>query len=146
MPVESPIADVAHVIQLSVAPVFLLTAVGTILGVLSTRLGRIVDRFRVLSERRGRAGGEALPAVDGEMALLVRRRRLVNLAITCGTATALLVCTVIAAAFLAYVFHWNASGAVAVLFIVAMAFFVGALLLFLAEVLIAVGTAGVEHR
>jgi len=146
MPFESPIADVAHVIQLSVAPVFLLTAVGTILGVLSTRLGRIVDRYRVLVERRGHAGGDARGPIDEEVGLLLRRRRLVNLAITCGTATALLVCTVIAAAFLAYVFHWNASWAVAVLFVVAMAFFVGALLLFLAEVLIAVGTAQVERR
>ena len=67
MPADSPLADVAHVIQLSVAPVFLLTAVGTILGVLSTRLGRIVDRYRLLGDRpraeapERRAGVEAEP-------------------------------------------------------------------------------------
>ena len=146
LPGPSPVADVAHVIQLAIAPVFLLTALGTILGVLSTRLGRIVDRYRVLGERRDGARPEARPAIDDEVALLFRRRRLVNLAITCGTCAALLVCTLIAAAFLAYVFRWNASWAVAVLFIAAMGFFVGALLLFLAEVLIAVGTVRVEHR
>lgn len=145
MPAEGPMADVAHVIQLAVAPVFLLTALGTILAVLSARLGRIVDRSRVLADRQeqhpARRGG-----IERELDLLVRRRRLVNLAITCGTGAALLVCTVIASAFVAYIFGWNASSVIAVLFIAAMAFFVGALVLFLREVLLAVGGVHVEHR
>jgi len=146
MPADSPLADVAHVIQLSVAPVFLLTAVGTILGVLSTRLGRIVDRYRLLGDRPRAEAPERRAGVEAELALLLRRRRLVQLAITCGTSTALLVCTVIGTAFLGYVFAWRVSWAMAVLFIVAMGFFVGALVLFLAEVLIAVGTVHVEQR
>ena len=48
---DQTIYDISHVIQLSVAPVFLLTAIGTILGVLSSRLARIVDRARALNER-----------------------------------------------------------------------------------------------
>ena len=44
------LTNVAHVIQLAVAPVFLLTGIGAILSVLTGRLGRLVDRFRVLSE------------------------------------------------------------------------------------------------
>lgn len=43
------ISSVAHVIQLAVAPVFLLTGIGAILSVLSTRLARVIDRYRVLS-------------------------------------------------------------------------------------------------
>ena len=54
-PSDSPLSTVARVIQLSVAPVFLLTAVSTILGVLGTRLGRVVDRARGLVDRSGRA-------------------------------------------------------------------------------------------
>src|SRR5581483_7716102 len=48
MPIHAPLGDVAHVIQLAIAPVFLLTAVGTVLNVLANRLGRTVDRRRVL--------------------------------------------------------------------------------------------------
>src|SRR4029077_16254586 len=48
------VIDVARLIQLAVAPVFLLTAVGTMIGVLSTRLGRAVDRTRYLEERLAR--------------------------------------------------------------------------------------------
>jgi len=46
------ISNVSHVIQLAVAPVFLLTGIGAILSVLISRLGRIVDRGRVLREQR----------------------------------------------------------------------------------------------
>jgi hypothetical protein len=46
-----PIDGITHAIQLAVAPVFLLSAVATLLGVLTGRLGRAVDR------RRHHAGG-----------------------------------------------------------------------------------------
>lgn len=137
MPGESPIADVAHVIQLSVAPVFLLTATGTILGVLSTRLGRIVDRSRVLKDRLSALSPEARAPLDQELALLLRRRHLVNMAITSSTCAALMVAGVIASAFLGFLLSWKVAGAIAVLFILAMIFLVAALLLFLREVLIA---------
>jgi hypothetical protein len=137
MPAESPIADVAHVIQLSVAPVFLLTATGTILGVLSTRLGRIVDRSRVLKDRLAGLAPELRAPLDQELALLLRRRHLVNMAITSSTCAALMVAGVIASAFLGFLLSWKVAGAIAVLFILAMIFLVAALLLFLREVLIA---------
>ena len=43
-------AEVATVIQLAVAPAFLLTGTGAILAVMATRLSRIVDRYRILNE------------------------------------------------------------------------------------------------
>jgi hypothetical protein len=145
MPGENPIADVAHVIQLSVAPVFLLTAIGTVLSVLSTRLGRIVDRSRVLAERSHGAAGEALTLIEEELGLLLRRRHLVNIAITCGTSAALMVASVIGSAFLGFLLGWKVAGAVAVLFILAMLFVVAALLLFLREVFIAATSVTVAH-
>lgn len=48
MPPESGLTEIAHVIQLAVAPVFLLTGVAGILSVLTNRLARIIDRARVL--------------------------------------------------------------------------------------------------
>ena len=44
----SPITDLARVIQLSIAPVFLITGIASLLGVLSGRLARLIDRARVL--------------------------------------------------------------------------------------------------
>jgi hypothetical protein len=138
--------DVARVIQLSVAPVFLLTAVGTILSVLSGRLARIVDRARALVDRAARTPAAERGDVERELAVLLRRRRLVNLAITSGVTAALLVCVLIASAFVGYLAHADFSIFLAVLFIGAMAAFVAALLLFLREIAIAVSTLRFEIR
>jgi len=51
MPPEERIAAIAHVIQLSIAPVFLISGVATFLSVLTNRLARIVDRARVLESK-----------------------------------------------------------------------------------------------
>jgi len=138
--------DIARVIQLSVAPVFLLTAIGTILGVLSGRLARIVDRARVLVGVIGAAAPEQRPDAEAELAILIRRRHLVNLAITSGTTTALLVCVLIATAFVGFLAGADFSIALAVLFIGAMGAFVIALVFFLREILIAVGSLRLDGR
>jgi hypothetical protein len=137
---DQTIYDISHVIQLSVAPVFLLTSIGTILGVLSARLARIVDRARALNDRLELASAGRTPLIQSEMHSLARRRRLVNLAISAGTTAALLVCVSIATVFLGALLKANVAMGVALLFILAMAAFVAALVLFLREVLEAVRT------
>jgi membrane glycosyltransferase len=134
---DQTIHDISHVIQLSVAPVFLLTAIGTILGVLSTRLARIVDRARALKERLEDAPEAKAQLIHSEMRTLGQRRHLVNLAITAGTTAALLVCISIATVFLGAVMKANVAMTVATLFILAMAAFVAALVAFLREILLA---------
>jgi hypothetical protein len=50
---------ISHVIQLAVAPVFLLAGVGAILNVMANRLSRIIDRARVLETKLGAAAEDA---------------------------------------------------------------------------------------
>src|SRR5258708_32470244 len=71
------VIDVTRLIQLAVAPVFLLTAVGTIIGVLSNRLGRAVDRSRTLEDRLRQLQPAGQRAARQELDLLSRRVRLV---------------------------------------------------------------------
>ncbi len=146
VPAESHAIDIARVIQLSVAPVFLLTALGTMLSVLSGRLARLVDRARALIDRAARLQPSERGAIEEELKILLRRRRLVNLAITSGTTAALLVCLLIASAFVGYLAHADLSVFLAVLFIAAMAAFVAALLFFLREIVIAVAMIRIELR
>jgi hypothetical protein len=141
---ESSLTSVAHVIQLSVAPVFLLTSLGTILAVLSTRLGRIVDRARVLGDRLPPLAPPQAAAVNAELHLLARRRHLVNMAITSGVCAALFVCILIASAFVGSILGVNTSNLVALLFVAAMGAIVTALLCFLREVLLAVASVRIE--
>jgi hypothetical protein len=140
MPAETHLQDITHTIQLAVAPVFLLTALGTTLGVFTTRLGRVVDRARRLEDRLEREPGEGRPALVEELRKLAYRARLIHWALTAGTSAALLVCLLIAGAFLGYLFEVNFGVPVAILFILAMAAFVLALLFFLREVFLAIAT------
>jgi hypothetical protein len=142
---EQHITDIARTIELSVAPVFLLTALGTILGVLSNRLGRVVDRARVLMAlQEGMVAGSLPP--DEEIAILGRRRVLVNRAITFATVAALLVCLVIAFAFLGLLLGKNFGDVMAWLFIAAMASFITSLLSFLREIVLTVSTVRLGMR
>lgn len=143
---DSAIAAVAHTIQLSVAPVFLLTAVGTFLGVLNTRLTRIVDRGRVLSDRMAPLPEPEREPFRDEMRILLRRRQYVNLALGSGVCAALSVCLLIALAFIGSIVRADFSRAVAVLFIFAMLSIVSALLCFLREVLLAVSRLPIEQH
>jgi hypothetical protein len=135
-----PLQDITHTIQLSVAPVFLLTALGTTLAVLTARLARIVDRARRVEARLPGEEGERRTASLTELRMLESRVRLVHWAITLGTSAALLVCLLIAVAFLAYLFEAKAASAMAILFVAAMACYVGALVCFLREVFAAIAT------
>ncbi len=140
------ISPVAHVIQLSVAPVFLLSGIGAILAVMTSRLGRIIDRARVLEVQLEQATPERAALLEADLETLTHRAKLIGPAITLCTATALLVCTVIAVLFLSAFLHFDASVPVALLFVAAMlAFFIG-LLWFLREILVATSNLRIASR
>ena len=124
------LTTVAHVIQLAVAPVFLLTGIGAILSVLTGRLGRLVDRFRALSE----SNEVLLPKYARELNILSLRARWVHWAITLCTASALFIAIVIGALFMGAVVDLNPSRIVSILFIVAMTSLIIGLGCFLREI------------
>lgn len=128
------ITDVSHVIQLAVAPVFLLAGISGTLSVLTIRLGRIVDRGRQLDDRFETADSEGRNKIDEEQQILSRRAELTNLAVKFCTACALLICLVIGALFIGAFLNINLSYFVAFLFITAMAFLLIALLFFMREI------------
>ncbi len=130
--------DIGHVIQLAVAPVFLLSGIGIILTVLTNRLARVVDRARRLEEIARSSSGPALEKQREELGVMARRARLMNRAITLSTGSALLVALVVVLLFLGAFLDFNATLPVAGLFILAMLCLISALLLFLREVFLAI--------
>ncbi len=129
----SEISTVAHVIQLAVAPVFLLTGIGAILGVITNRIARIVDRSRALSN----SNDARLPAQLEEMAVLKRRVRWVHWAVSLCTMSALFICIVIAALFTGSELGVDPSRVVSLFFISAMLSLILGLLCFLREIYLA---------
>ena len=90
--------DIGQAIQLALTPVFLVTGIAALLGVMTGRLARIIDRWRELTESSDRIALRAQLAL--EFSALRRRRYLASSAITACTLAALLVCTVIVVLFL----------------------------------------------
>ena len=130
-------ADIAHVIQVAVAPVFLLSGIGAMLGVFVARLGRIIDRSRTLDERLVNASKDRSLQIHRELAMLSRRSRLMDRASILATAAGCFVCLVIVALFVDYLFGFDQSVPVARLFLLSMLCFMGAFGYFLREVLLA---------
>ena len=143
---ESHITDITHVIQLAIAPVFLLTAIGTLIAVLNIRLGRNIDRRRLMEEElRGSSEDKQTDeqrARQRELRLLARRVRLIYFAMLSAGLGALLVCLVVAGSFVGALVAVDISREVAVLFILAMFAVIGCLGMFLREVYLAVTTGG----
>jgi hypothetical protein len=137
---------VAHAVQLAVAPVFLLTGIGAFVAVMTNRLGRVIDRSRVLEERLEVAAPESLATLRADLAVLSRRAKLNGRAITLCTMTALLVCTMIAVLFLSAFLQFDATIPVALLFIAAMLCFFLGLLWFLREIYLATKSLRIGPR
>ena len=125
---------VAQVIQLAVAPVFLLTGVGAILNVMSNRLARIVDRARVLELKLTDAKDADRAELTQRLRNLSRRARLIGQSIALCVSTAVLICSVIIVLFLGEFLDFEATAPAAVLFIAALLSFLLSLVWLLREV------------
>lgn len=121
---------VQQILQLSLAPVFLLAAIGAVLNVMNTRLIWIVERVNRIEEAEegGRGGRET-----EELPALKRRRLLAQAAVNLSTAAALTICLVVALLFISAFIRPQIGTWVAAAWIVTMAQLVLALLLFLLE-------------
>ena len=122
--------EIGTVIQMAVAPAFLLTGLGAILTVMSHRLARIVDRFRVLKEGTNKKTSE----IYNELNSLLLRSKWTHWAIALTTASALFICLLIAMIFIATEVSFDLDQYLVILFIVAMSSLVLGLLCFLREV------------
>jgi hypothetical protein len=132
------VTAVGQVIQLAVAPVFLLSAIGALMVVLTNRLARVIDRARLLeAQLPAAAEGGPSPGLQRELDTLSQRAMLVHRAITLCVVTAVLVCGVIVALFLGAFVEIDVSVMVALLFIGAMLAFVGGLLTLMRELFMA---------
>jgi CBS domain containing-hemolysin-like protein len=140
--------DIAHLIQVALTPIFLISAIGVTLNVLTNRLARIVDRARALEDRASHlqdpADGRTLRA---SLAVLERRARYINAAITLITLSALFIALVVVMLFVNAFVRWNLAAFIACMFILSMATLAAALLAFLIEVRIATVTLriGIEE-
>jgi hypothetical protein len=144
MPIDSSTGIIAHAIQLAIAPVFLLTGIAGLLGVMATRLARVIDRARSLEATWPGIDAQARAAARLEILDLERRRRVCSWSINYCTTSALLVCLVIVALFVEEFFATNLKWLAGALFVGAMLVLICGLICFLREVYLATHTTGID--
>lgn len=145
---QVPVVEIAQVITLAVAPVFLLAGIAGFLTILSHRLSRVVDRTRYVNRfiRDVKSEGHKKP-LELEMCLLAKRTRVINWALRFSVCGALAICLVVMCLFVGEFVLINLGSFIAWLFISAMALVIMSLLLLLYEVNISTSNLqnNIEH-
>jgi VIT1/CCC1 family predicted Fe2+/Mn2+ transporter len=135
--------DVAHIVQLSVAPVFLLSGVATTLSLFTNRLARIVDRARHLEDR---CSNDTIdPEMRNRLRVLARRARYINAAIALATVSGVMVAVTVVLLFMRTLTGAHLDAAIAIVFVAAMLALTAALLTFFIEVRLATTTLRIGH-
>ena len=133
MPAVETDAMIVQTIQLALAPVFVLVAIGNIMNILSTRLGRVVDRARVLQGRFTETEGEEHDLVVREIRMSNNRILIIGRAMRLLVSSALAIGLTVALLFIEGFAHAGFNAAAAITFMLAIALLMLALLLFLRE-------------
>jgi shikimate kinase len=137
-------ADIARLVQSSIAPVFLFSGVAAMLGVLTNRLSRIVDRARAI-EAQLIAHPGSTGQLHADLRVLARRARYINLAIALCAISALLIALVVVTLFAVAFLGVSLGPVIALLFVVAMLVLSAAFIAFLMEVRQATAALRIGH-
>ncbi len=133
-------------IQLAVTPVILITGLGSLLLTMTNRLGRIVDRTRILAGQARGAAGEERAHIESQLRILFRRARLVRMAVSLATLSMFVSGLLVVAIFLSALLSLQSGPLLLSLFVAAIALLLGALVYFLRDINVTLTALGLEVR
>lgn len=125
---------IAQTIQLALAPVFVLVAIGSIMNILSARLGRVVDRWRAMQPLYADTSGADHDHVVREIRSCDVRIKLIGRAFQLLVLSGLAIGLTVAAVFADSLIAVDLETAIGTIFVTAIALLMGALLIFLREI------------
>jgi hypothetical protein len=117
--------QLSRIIGSVAAPAFLLGAVAAFISVLVSRMNRVIDRSQTLY-RIAEADGERF-YLKADIPRLKRRARLLNRSVFFATISAIVTALLIIVAFVSAMLHLQHEYGVAIFFIIALSFFLAAL-------------------
>ncbi|MFC6791341.1 DUF2721 domain-containing protein [Methylobacterium komagatae] len=128
--------DVAHIIQVSLAPAFLLSALATLLNTFSTRLARISDKVNAADKELLGASEDEARTISIRLAYLHRRSILLDAAVVLACLGAGLVLSSILTLYVGALRDGAAASVLFALFGLALLFTIAAIGAFLVEILL----------
>jgi len=134
MPTPPSLDQLIPVLQLAIGPVILISGIGLLLLSMTNRYGRTIDRARSLARERRSAAGDLIASIDAQLAIILRRARIVRRAIALAGFSMLLAAVLIILLFISVLVRVDIAWALAILFIGCMASVIGALVNFILDI------------
>lgn len=128
------VAQLIPILQTAVGPVILISGIGLLLLTMTNRLGRVIDRVRILSDILVTASDETHKAIDAQLRILWKRARLIRTSITLASTSALAAAILIIVLFFTALWQLPAAILIATLFVVCMASLIASLIIFIHDV------------
>ncbi len=136
--------QIIPVLQTAVGPVILVSGVGLLLLSMTNRFGRVVDRSRLLARELPAAGAPERAFLTAQLTILLRRAKIIRLAIILAAASVLLAGVLIISLFLSAILQVDAAVLVTACFILCMATLIGSLIMFLLDLQVSLTALHVE--
>jgi hypothetical protein len=127
------IEGLAKILQTSISPVALISGIGLILLSMTNRLGRTIDRIRILAREIKDASGDEAGIFQAEIKIIYRRARILQIAITFAASSAFLAALIVFCLFGSFLFHVQLYPLVIALFTMSLMCLIISLALFLKD-------------
>jgi hypothetical protein len=131
--VDFHLTDISRVVQLVLAPAFVVAGIGTFVTILTQRLARVVDQWIKLDEAHPQREVESVE-LGLSRDVLSRRAQLIRRAILLCTFAAIIICSLIGLLFVDAMTRTDLSVLIALVFVLAMTALIGGLIYFLREI------------
>ncbi len=129
-----PVAELIPVLQTAIGPVILISGVGLLLLTMTNRLGRAIDRARILAAELPTAGDASRRVIERQLRILWSRARLIRVAIILVSTSALAAAILIIVIFLTALWQLEIAWLISALFVVCMACLIASLMLFIHDI------------
>ncbi|MGH6798102.1 MAG: DUF2721 domain-containing protein, partial [Roseiarcus sp.] len=132
---DAPLESVAHIIQVALTPVFLLSGLAGLLSVFSTRLGRVADKVDHLSDAIETAEGDDAIRLSEQLDYLGKRSLVLDAAVVLGALGGGATCAAVLALFVGFLWQILVARILFAFFGFAIIFTLAALIAFVIEML-----------
>lgn len=152
MTASESVVEVTHAMSVAIAPVFLISGVGVLLGSMATRYGRVIDRARFVLREAALHNSQENAARDPmriereitELRQLYRRAQLLRATIIFAAASIFCISLTVVLIFANYFFNLPLPSAVAALFLASLVFLILSVGLFIDD--FAVSLNGLKYE
>ncbi len=129
-----PVSELIPVLQIAVGPMILISGVGLLLLSMTNRLGRVIDRARILDRELRPGSPEDANRGREQLQILMHRARLLRRAIVLAAMSVLLAACLVISLFIVTLLRLEAGGLIVALFTACLCCLIGSMAAFIADI------------